>query len=118
MQETLGDIIARKRQQKGLSQRELAAAVNVSNSTIARLERNEITIPGSELIRALAQVLDVDYNYLLAQTQQIDDEPEIRMIQRAAHNMTKEDKARMVDILRLTFTEAFKNVRDDEGNMD
>ena len=66
MQETLGEIIARKRQQKGLSQRELANAVKVSNSTIARLERNEITLPGPELLRALARELDVDYNYLLA----------------------------------------------------
>ncbi len=118
MQETLGDIIARKRQQKGISQRELANAVKVSNSTIARLERNEITLPGSELLRALARVLDMDYNYLLAQTQQIDDEPEIRMIQRAAHNMSQEDKERMVDILRLTFKDAFQDIRDDEGNMD
>ncbi len=118
MQETLGDIIARKRQQKGISQRELATAVKVSNSTIARLERNEITLPGSELLRALARVLELDYNYLLAQTQQIDDEPEIRMIQRAAHNMSQEDKERMVGILRLTFKDAFKDIRDDEGNMD
>ncbi len=118
MQETLGEIIARKRQQKGLSQRELAAAVKVSNSTIARLEKNEITLPGSELVRALAQTLDLDYNYLMAQAQQIDDEPEIRMIQRAAHNMTQEDKERMVSILRLTFADAFKNIRDDEGNAD
>ena len=118
MQETLGDIIARKRQQKGLSQRELATAVKVSNSTIARLERNEIQLPGTELIRALASMLDLDYNYLLAKTQQIDDEPEIRMIQRAAHNMSEEDKERMVEILRLTFREAFKDLRDDEGNSD
>lgn len=116
MHETLGELIARKRQEKGLSQRELAAAVKVSNSTIARLERNEITLPGSDLIRAMANELGLDYNYLLALTQQIDDEPEIRMIQRAAHNMSQEDKERMVSILRLTFKDAFEHIRDDEGN--
>ena len=41
MEQTLGVVIARKRQEKGLSQRELTAAVKVSNSTIARLERNQ-----------------------------------------------------------------------------
>ena len=116
MQETLGDIIARKRQEKGMSQRELSVAVRVSNSTRARLERNEIAVPGSDLLRALGRALDLDYNYLLAQTQQIDDEPEIRMIQRAAHNMSPEEKQRMVDILRLTFRQAFQNLPDDEGN--
>ena len=116
MQETLGAFIARKRQEKGLSQRELAVAVKVSNSTIARLERNDILLPGSDLIRALARELGVDYNYLLALTQQIDDEPEIRMIQRAAHNMSQEDKQKMVSILRLTFSKAFDHMCDDEGN--
>ena len=114
MPETLGDIVARLRRQKDLSQRELAALVNVNNSTIARLEKNEILLPGADLIRALAKTLGADYNYLLAHTRQIDDEPEIRMIQRAAHNMTREDKERMVQILRLTFSDAFKNVRGDE----
>ena len=116
MEETLGAVIARKRQEKGLSQRELAAAVKVSNSTIARLERNEILLPGSDLIRALSQELGVDYNYLLAMTRQIDDEPEIRIIQRAAHSMSQEDRQRMVEILRLAFRDAFADVRDDEGN--
>ena len=117
MKETLGAVIARKRRKKELSQRELAAAVKVSNSTIARLERNEILLPGSDLIRALSEELGVDYNYLLAKTHQVDDEPEIRIIQRAARNMSKEDRQRMVEILRLIFPDAFADIRDDEGNI-
>ena len=96
---------------------DIAAAVKVSNSTIARLERNEILLPGSDLIRALSEELGVDNNYLLAKTHQIDDEPEIRIIQRAARNMSKEDRQRMVEILRLTFRDAFADIRDDEGNI-
>ena len=115
MQAVLGEVIAQKRNQKGLSQRQLAAAVNVSNSTIARIERNEITQPGFDVLRALAQKLDIEYYYLLAITHQIDDEPEIRIIQRAALNMSQEDKQRMLKILQLSFPEAFRNMHDDEG---
>ena len=41
MPETLGDIVARLRRQKDLSQRELAALVHVNNSTIARREKKK-----------------------------------------------------------------------------
>ena len=116
MQETFGKLIARKREQKDLSQRELAKIVGFSNSTIARLERDDITVPSADLLRALAGALDLDYNYLLARTGQIDDEPEIRIIQRAAQNMSQADKERMISILRLAFTDAFESIAGDEGN--
>ena len=116
MQETFGKLIARKREQKDLSQRELAKIVGFSNSTIARLERDDITVPSADLLRALAGALDMDYNYLLARTGQIDDEPEIRIIQRAAKNMSQADKERMISILRLAFTDAFESIGGDEGN--
>ena len=116
MEETLGTIIARRRLDKEMSQRDLALAVKVSNSTIARIERGESIVPSNDTLRAIAQTLDLDYNYLLAMTRQIDDEPEIRIIQRAAHSMSQEDRQRMVEILRLAFRDAFADVRDDEGN--
>ena len=118
MNETLGEVIARRRKQKDMSQRELAIAVKVSNSTIARIERGESIVPGNETLRAIAQTLDLDYNYLLALCDQIDDEPEIRMIQRAAHKMSQADKERMLDILRLTFQDAFSNTSTDEEYFD
>lgn len=118
MNESLGSVITRRRQQKEMSQRELAAAVNVSNSTIARIERGESIVPSNDTLRAIAQTLDLDYNYLLALCKQIDDEPEIRMIQRAAHNMSQADKERMLDILRLTFQDAFKNTSSDGEHFD
>lgn len=115
MEESLGAVIARRRQEKGLSQRDLALAVKVSNSTIARIERGDSIVPSNDTLRAIAKTLNVDYNYLLALCSQIDDEPEIRMIQRAARRMDEKDKKRMVDILRLTFEEAFSGTDHDEG---
>ena len=116
MEETLGTIIARRRLDKEMSQRDLALAVKVSNSTIARIERGESIVPSNDTLRAIAQTLDLDYNYLLALCNQIDDEPEIRMIQRAAHNMTKEQKADMIRLLQISFKDAFKNAGSDERN--
>ncbi len=118
MDNNLGSVIAHRRIQKDLSQRELALAVNVSNSTIARIERGDSIVPGNETLRAIARTLDLDYNYLLALCKQIDDEPEIRMIQRAAHKMSPADKARMVEILRLAFQDAFSNTSSDEEYFD
>ena len=84
MKTTSGEVIERKRNQKKLSQRELAAALNISNSTIARIERNEISMSGPATLHAIADILDVDYYYLLALTKQIDDEREIRIHRRTS----------------------------------
>ncbi len=118
MEETLGTVIARCRAQKEMSQRELAIAVKVSNSTIARIERGDPIVPDNKTLRAIADALDLDYNYLLALNGQIDDEPEIRMIQRAARNMSQSDKERMLKVLKLTFEDAFKGTENGEGNLD
>lgn len=115
MGETLGTVIARRRTEKELSQRDLALKVNVSNSTIARIERGESIVPGNETLRAIAQTLDLDYNYLLALCKQIDDEPEIRMIQRAAHHMTQEQKEDMIRLLQISFKDVFNRAGNDEG---
>ena len=118
MEENLGTVIARRRTEKEMSQRDLAIAVKVSNSTIARIERGDSIVPSNDTLRAIAETLNLDYNYLLALCGQIDDEPEIRMIQRAAHNMTQDDKERMLQILRLSFKDAFDHVGGDGGKND
>ena len=115
MNESLGTVIERNRKKKGLSQRELAGLVHVSNSTIARIEKNEFTSPSSEVLREISRVLDVDYNYLLSLNNEIEDEPEIRMIQRAARNMSQSDREKMLGILKLSFEEAFNSAGGDEG---
>ena len=115
MKETLAEVVSRNRQKKNLSQRELAKLVKVSNSTIARIELGKFETPSSEVLREIARVLDIDYNYLLSLNKEIADEPEIRMIQRAARNMSPADKQKMINILKASFEEAFHNVESDEG---
>ncbi|WP_461206105.1 helix-turn-helix domain-containing protein [Clostridium sp. DL1XJH146] len=111
---TLGKYIAQKRKDENLSQRELAKDIKISHSTISRIEKDDGISPDNATLKALATRLDLDYNYLLALNKSIDDEPEIRIIQRAAKKMKEEDKKRMLDILKLTFDDLFKEDDDIE----
>lgn len=111
---TLGSFISHRRQKLEISQRELAKKVRVSNSTISRIENDDNITPDNDTLRRIAEVLRCDYNYLLALNKQIDDQPEIRMIQRAAKNMTPERLQDMMTILRTSFREEFNQAGGDE----
>lgn len=111
---TLGSFISHRRQSLEISQRELAKKVKVSNSTISRIENDDNITPDNDTLRRIAEVLRCDYNYLLALNKQIDDQPEIRMIQRAAKNMSPERLQDMMTILRASFKEEFNSAGGDE----
>ena len=64
-------------------------------------------------MRQIADVLSLDYNYLLTLNGSIDDEPELRIISRASKKMSAEDKKRMLETLRKMFDEAFTDVDSD-----
>ena len=117
MDESLGKVIAQRRTELGITQRELARGVKISNSTVSRIEHDDNITPDNETLRAIADFLKLDYNYLLALNKQIDDQPEIRMIQRAAKKMTSEDLDKMMQILNLTFSEAFKDTGGDKKDV-
>lgn len=64
--ETLGEYVRAKREAVGLSQRQLAAEAGVSFSNISRLESGFHATPSPELLKSIADVLDVDLAELLA----------------------------------------------------
>lgn len=64
--ETLGEHVRAKREAVGLSQRQLAAEAGVSFSNISRLESGFHAAPSPELLKNIADVLDVDLAELLA----------------------------------------------------
>ena len=118
MQETLGRVIKFKRIQMDRSQRELAQAANVSNSTISRIEHEDPFVPDNITLKRIADFLHLDYFYLLALNHQIPDEPEIRMIRRAAERMTEDQKARMMQIIQLAFPDTFQSLSNDKGEVE
>ena len=114
MAESLGKVIETRRVELGLSQRDLAKSIKRSNSTVSRIESDNSLVPDNTTLRAIADVLKMDYNYLLAINKQIDDEPEIRVIQRATKNMTKKQLNEMMSILKKQFKEAFSSAGKDK----
>ena len=71
----------------------------------------------NETLRAIADFLRIDYNYLLALNKQIDDQPEIRMIQRAAKKMNQEQLDQMMGVLRKQFKDAFNKAGKDMADV-
>lgn len=114
MQQSLGQVISTRRTELNVSQRELARAVKISNSTVSRIENDDNITPDNDTLKAIAEYLRLDYNYLLALNKQIEDEPEIRIIQRAAKQMDNKQKGEMLDLLREHFDIVFKDAEEDE----
>lgn len=111
---TLGKYIAKKRELEKLSQRELAKDIQISHSTISRIEKDDGISPDNATLKAISKRLKLDYNYLLVLNKAIDDEPEIRIIQRAAKKMTAEEKNEMLNMLKGSFDELFDEEDDIE----
>lgn len=63
--ETLGEYVRQKREEAGLSQRQLAVGAGVSFSNISRLESGFHTSPSTGLLKNIADVLDIDLAELL-----------------------------------------------------
>lgn len=111
---TLGKYIALKRTENGLSQRQLGIDTNISHSTVSRIEKDDGISPDNATLKALANRLNLDYNYLLSLNKSIADEPEIRVIQRAAKKMDENQKKKMLDILKVHFDDLFNEDDDIE----
>ena len=109
----LGAVIAAKRKQMGLSQRQLAEQIGLNNATICKLEKDPSLTPDIRTIRLLAEALQLDYNYLLSLNEAIDDDRDIRIIARAKQKMSPEEQKKMMAMLRTAFDVAFENTDSD-----
>ena len=73
------DILKNLRTGKGLTQQELADQMHVTRSALAKWE-NGIRIPDAVMLTRLAEVLGVDVSLLLTAAAQIDDRPNVIMV--------------------------------------
>jgi transcriptional regulator with XRE-family HTH domain len=110
---TLGAVIQAKREKMGMTQRELARVVNINHATISRIENNPDIVADPSTLKAIAQALLIDYNYLLSLNKTIEDNKDIRIIARASKSMSEQDRERMMEILRKNFATAFQNANSD-----
>lgn len=73
---TIGERIKEKREEKGWSQRDLAAKMNYSNhSTIGKIERGLVDIPQSRIVQ-FAEVFGVSIAYLMGWTEDKKENPD------------------------------------------
>jgi transcriptional regulator with XRE-family HTH domain len=88
----LGRLLAAGRARAGLSTTQLAAATEVNQSSIVRLEQGQFVRPSPTLLQRLAQVLDLPLNdlYRLADVPL----PSLRPYLRASYGLTESDAAR------------------------
>ena len=61
----LGELIAFLREDKGLSQRQLALYAGISNTELHRIETAQRQKPSPKILEKLSEILDVDYETLL-----------------------------------------------------
>lgn len=106
----LGDRIRLRREELGLSQDELAQKLGYkSRSSINKIEKGQNDIPQSK-VSEFAIALDTTAEYLLGldvNGNKQADIPQVRAIQRAMTNVSEADRERMLQILKLSFKDAF-----------
>lgn len=73
-----GEYVRRKRLQRGMSQRQLAAVSGISNSEISRIEAGERSNPSPGVLRLLASALGVPYEEILAEAGYLADDRKSR----------------------------------------
>ncbi len=112
--ETLGQIIKKKRLQLGMSLRDLAAKAGVHHATIDRIEADYFKVVDPTTLTAIAEALHLDRLFLLSLNGAGVKDEDIRIIARAASKMNAEQRQQMMAILRDSFSEAFKNTESDD----
>ncbi len=112
--ETMGQVIKRKRLQLGISLRDLAKAANVSHVTIMRIEDDKFNMVDPAILTAIAEALHLDRLFLLSLNGAGVEDEDIRIIARAAGKMSPEQRQQMLAMLRGSFAEAFKNTASDD----
>ena len=63
---TIGDIIAKAREEKDLSQRQLAKLAGINSSGLSKIEAGERD-PSPKILRKISKYIDVNYNDLMYQ---------------------------------------------------
>lgn len=92
------DIIVELMKQEGLSQKELAEKINVTEASMSRYIKGE-RIPRIDVLVKLANVFNVSIEYLQG-LKEVDDFNEIkRIVARNSKNMTDEQKMELAKML-------------------
>lgn len=62
----IGEEIAMARENKGLSQRQLANAIGISNAALSKIESGETEIPNPKILKKISKHIDLNYNDMMS----------------------------------------------------
>lgn len=109
---TFGERLRDLREEKGISQKDLAEFLSLANSTVSQYEADKRD-PDSSTLKKLADYFAVTLDYLLGRSDirnpQILSDPEVISLIRAHQKMTPEQRAKWERINKEIFPEAFDN---------
>ena len=102
MSKTFGERILELLHKKGMTQKELAIIIGVTEATMSRYVKDS-RVPRGEIVANIATALQTTSDYLLDKEESADlknDYPQIqRLIARNVSGMSKEDKMSIMSIL-------------------
>lgn len=114
---TVGERIKQIREEKKISQTELAEAINTTKQNIYKYENNIISNIPSDKIEAIAKYLSVSPAYLMGwdkssnkkNDENFTTDSDIRRIERARKNMPQIEKDKMMKIVEAAFPKYFND---------
>ena len=97
-----------------MSLRDLAKEAGVTHVAILRIEEDKYKIVDPKILTAIANALHLDRLFLLSLNGAGVEDEDIRIIARAAGKLNPEQRQQMLEMLRGSFAEAFKNTSSDD----
>jgi transcriptional regulator with XRE-family HTH domain len=87
---------------------------------------NSKRVPNIEFVEKLAKIFNVSVDYLLGHTdirnpsdeitEAVEDDPDLRIIERARQKMSPKDRERMMKILKASFEDFFNEDEEEDEN--
>ena len=94
--ERTGQLITELRKEKGLTQKQLAEALNVTDKAVSKWERG-LSFPDISMLEPISQTLDISIMELLAGERKGEDEP---LTREEAQQVVKEAVERIDEVIR------------------
>lgn len=112
--ETLGQVVKRKRLKLGMTLRDLAGKVNVSHVTIMKIENDKFKVVDPAIVAGIADALHLDRLFLLSLQGAGVADNRVRIIARVIAKLSREEGDRMLKMDRDAFPEAFAKAESDD----
>ena len=111
---SFGEYIVQSRESEGLSQRKLAELAGLTNSTISRIESNQVK-PDPATLDKIAQALNIDKSILMTKCGYSEIPEDFVVIARKVGELTLEQRANIFQVFNSTIDEYFRNNTKDDA---